>query len=53
VKLVALRAEHPDPSRVQKMLAAMALDLPVRAGPKAALVATLDSPKGRVELSSR
>ena len=53
VKLVALRAEHPDASRVQTMLTQLALDLPVRAGPTPALIATLESPKGRVELNSR
>ena len=53
VKLVALRAEHPDASRVQKMLTQLGLDLAVRPGAKPALIAALDSPKGRVELSSR
>ena len=53
VKLVALRAEHPDAPRVQKMLTQIGFDLPVRMAPRPALIATLDSPKGRVELSSR
>jgi hypothetical protein len=52
VKLVALRAEHPDAARVQKMLDQLGLDLAVTIGPKPALIATLDSPKGRVELNS-
>ena len=48
--LVALRAEHPDAARVQKMLAALGLALAVQSGPKPALIATLAGPKGRVEL---
>ena len=53
VKLVALRAEHPDAAKVQQMLAHLGLDLPVKTGSKPALIATLDSPKGRVELNSQ
>src|SRR5262245_31239048 len=52
VTLVGLRAEHPDAERVQKMLQQLGLDLPVTRGPKPALIATFDSPKGRVELKS-
>jgi glyoxalase-like protein len=52
VRLVGLRAEHPDAERVQKMLRQLGLDLPVTRGPKPALIATFDSPKGRVELKS-
>jgi hypothetical protein len=48
--LVDLRAEHPDPTRVQQMLQSLELALPVTAGPRPALVATIDSPRGRVEL---
>jgi hypothetical protein len=48
--LVALRAEHPDPERVQKMLGVLRLDLRVSRGPAPALIATIDSPRGRVEL---
>jgi hypothetical protein len=48
--LVALRAEHPDAQRVGKMLRQLGLALPVQPGPKPALIATLDGPKGRVEL---
>jgi hypothetical protein len=50
VRLVALRAEHPDPASVRADLAALGLDLPVDEGPEAALVATLDSPRGLVVL---
>jgi hypothetical protein len=48
--LVELRAEHPDPERAQKMLDALELGLRVSKGSSAALVATIDSPRGRVEL---
>jgi hypothetical protein len=48
--LVALRAEHPDAARVQKMLGALGLALAVQSGPKPALIATVAGPKGRVEL---
>jgi len=50
VTLVALRAEHPDATRVQRMLDQLGLDLQVQAGPTPALIATLDSPRGRVQL---
>ena len=49
-KLIALRAEHPDPARVQAKLKQLGLDLPVAPGPKAALIATLEGPSGRVQL---
>ena len=48
--LVALRAEHPEPDRAQKMLDDLALNLRVQKGPTAGLIATVDSPRGRVEL---
>ena len=50
VTLVQLRAEHPNPAAVQPLLSAMDIDLPVDVGPEAALVATLDTPKGRIVL---
>ena len=53
VRLIALRAEHPDAERVQKMFTQLGFDLPVRTGAKPALIATLEGPKGRVELNSR
>jgi hypothetical protein len=52
VTLVGLRAEHPDAARVQKMLKQLGLDLAVTRGPKPSLIATFDSPKGKVELKS-
>jgi Glyoxalase-like domain len=48
--LVSLRAEHPQPDQVRTMLDGFGLDLPVTAGPKPALVATVSGPRGRVEL---
>jgi hypothetical protein len=48
--LVALRAEHPDPQRVHNALSRVGVDLPVGQGPRAALIATIDAPRGRVEL---
>jgi len=52
VTLVSLRAEHPDAAHVQSMLKQLGLDLVVTPGPKPSLVATFDSPKGKVELKS-
>ena len=49
-RLVALRAEHPDPARIERMLRALSLDLPVTRGAQPMLVATLEGAKGRVEL---
>jgi len=48
--LVALRAEHPDADRVRAMLKQIGLDLPVTKGPGPALIATVQSPRGEVEL---
>jgi hypothetical protein len=50
VTLVSLRAEHPDAEHVQEMLKVLGLDLIVTKGAKPALIATFDSPKGRVQL---
>jgi hypothetical protein len=50
VTLTGLRAEHPDAARVRKMLDQLGLGLPVQPGPRPALIATIDTPKGRVEL---
>ncbi len=48
--LVSLRAEHPDALNVQRTL--QQLDLPITVGPgtSAALVATIDCRRGRVEV---
>jgi hypothetical protein len=48
--LVQVRAEHPDAERTQKMLDALGLDLRVQKGSAPAIVATIDSPRGRVDL---
>jgi hypothetical protein len=49
-RLIALRAEHPDPERVAAMLKKLGLDVPVARAEKPALIATIESPRGRVEL---
>lgn len=49
-RLVDLRAEHPDPARVRTVLKKLGLDLPVAPAPAPALVATIDGPRGRLEL---
>lgn len=48
--LVSLRAEHPDPSAVAPSLEALGVDLEVTVGPTAALIATIETPNGTVEL---
>jgi len=48
--LIALRAEHPDPDTVQRMLSALGIELPVVKGAKPSLVATITGPRGRVDL---
>jgi hypothetical protein len=50
VSLVSLRAEHPEPDRIRRMLAAFDLTVMVERGPAAALIATLDTAHGPVEL---
>ena len=52
VTLASLRAEHPDPERVQKMLKQLGLELVVTRGATPSLVATFNSPKGQVVLKS-
>ncbi len=41
---------HPQPELVQSLLRALEVDLAVARSPTAALVAILQTPKGRVEL---
>jgi Glyoxalase-like domain len=50
VELVDLRAEHPEPESVTELLRRLGVELPVTAGNTAALIATLETPRGRVEL---
>ena len=48
--LTGLRAEHPAPQPAQDALKRLGLDLHVDRGNRAAVIATIDSPRGRVEL---
>ena len=48
--LVSLRAEHPNVRGVRSMLQQLRIDLPVKDGPSPALIATIDGPRGRIEL---
>jgi hypothetical protein len=48
--LIALRAQHPDAQGVQRLLRELGLELPVQAGATPALIAIIESPRGRVEL---
>jgi len=50
VTLLALRAEHPNPAGVRPLARALGLNLPVTKGPRAALIAGLQTPKGFVEI---
>lgn len=50
VQLVELRAEHPDPATIRAPLRVLGLELEVVAGGRPALIAILDSPRGRIEL---
>jgi hypothetical protein len=50
LQLVHLRAEHPDPEHVLEQLSALGLQLEVVRGAQPALIATLDTPKGRIDL---
>jgi Glyoxalase-like domain len=48
--LVSLRAEHPEPENVQRMLGELGLELPVAKGAKPSLVATIAGARGRIDL---
>ena len=48
--LVALAIEHPEPDHLRRLLTPFALDLPIHRASAPALVATIDSPRGRLEL---
>lgn len=48
--LVALRVEHPRPHEIQPLYDALGLDQPIRQGPQPALIATLQTLKGLIEL---
>jgi hypothetical protein len=49
-RLVEFRAEHPDATAVQRRLELLGIKLAVKPGPQRALIATIDCPRGRVEL---
>jgi hypothetical protein len=49
-RLIDLRGEHPDQEHVREILSRLGLDLRVQTGSRAALIATLSGPRGRVEL---
>jgi hypothetical protein len=50
VTLVGLRAEHPAPEQVQRLLEQLGISLDVREGVRAALIAMLRTPRGLIEL---
>lgn len=50
VTLVGLKAEHPDPERIRHTLGGLGLSMAVNAGKTVSLIATIDGPRGRVEL---
>lgn len=49
--LVSLHARHPEADYVRSVCTALGIDISVRKGPQASLVAIIDTPRGRVELS--
>ena len=49
-RLAALRAEHPEPSRIGEMLNAVGVDLAVWPGAAPRLIASIECPKGTVAL---
>jgi hypothetical protein len=48
--LQSLRAEHPDPAPVRTIARQLGLDLQIDRGSAPALIATITSPRGTVEL---
>ena len=48
--LVGFRAEHPEAEHVRDLLEIVGIDLPVTPGPNPALIATLQTPLGEVEI---
>ena len=48
--LLELRAEHPEPHSIRPLLQALKVELALSVGPAPALIATLNTPAGRVEL---
>lgn len=50
-EFISLRGEHPEPAAIEVLLNALAVDIPVERGPEPRLIATLETPNGRIELS--
>ena len=50
-RLLALRAEHPEPDRIAEMLRALEVSLDVHHGPRPRLVARIQTSRGTVELA--
>lgn len=48
--LLGFRAEHPDPARIGAMLSALGVELTVESGRAPALIATIGTARGEVEL---
>lgn len=49
-ELISLRAEHPDPSSIIQSLHAINVELEIEVGDSPVLIATIETPKGTVEL---
>ena len=49
-KLISLRAEHPDPREAKRLLLVLGLKIPVKKAKRPSLIATIEGPRGRVEL---
>lgn len=49
-RLVSLRAQYPDKQSMQAVLDALDIPLMIEAGAEPALIAVLDTPRGRIEL---
>lgn len=50
ISLAALRAEHPNPAGVRRLLGALGVNLPVTRGSRSALIAELETGNGLVEV---
>ena len=48
--LIDLRAEHPDPDEVQRLLGTLGVELRVDEAPEPAMIALLDTPNGEIEV---
>jgi len=50
-RLVSLDAAHPNPTKLHQRLATLGIDAPVRQDERTALIATLETPRGRVVIT--